>query len=49
MIGQGVRQGRPLLRPQVILAHYLLDLRLCHHDNVMLNSIGEVCGQYSRG
>ena len=47
MIGQGVRQGRPLLRPQVILAHYV-DLRLRHHDAVMLNSTGEVCGQYSR-
>ena len=48
VIGQGVRQGRPLLRPQVILAHYV-DLRLRHHDAVMLNSTGEVCGQYSRG
>ena len=47
MIGQGVRQGRPLLRPQVILAHYV-DLRLRYHDAVMLNSTGEVCGQYSR-
>ena len=47
VIGQGVRQGRPLLRPQVVLAPYLA-LRLRHHDAVMLNSTGEVCGQYSR-
>ena len=39
MIGQGVRQGRPLLRPQVVLAPYLA-LRLRHHDSVLLNLTG---------
>ena len=47
MIGQGVRQGRPLLRPQVVLAP---SLGLClRHHAVMLNLTGEVCGQYSWG
>ena len=47
VIGQGVRQGRPLLRPQVVLAP---SLGLClRHHAVMLNLTGEVCGQYSRG